>query len=63
MIYRYLLTQLVGPQCKYEFCWGCLADYNEIRSRDNREHGAECPYYSENLPNPPEGVDDEEIYD
>ena len=33
-------------QCKYEFCWLCLADYDLIRKNDNRWHASHCPHYA-----------------
>ena len=31
--------------CKYEFCWLCLADYKKIRRLGNLQHKSTCKYY------------------
>lgn len=33
-------------QCRYEFCWSCLADYNAIRKHGNHYHDASCKHYA-----------------
>lgn len=33
-------------QCRYEFCWICLADYALIRKKGNSGHGKDCKYNS-----------------
>ena len=53
-----LLTALTG-HCGHQYCWGCLADYAVILREDNTQHRTNCPYRSENLPDPPEGLVDE----
>ncbi|CAB4464665.1 hypothetical protein RhiirA5_452829 [Rhizophagus irregularis] len=32
--------------CKYEFCWLCFADYNEIRRNGNKSHRRTCKLYA-----------------
>ncbi|CAB4412421.1 unnamed protein product [Rhizophagus irregularis] len=32
--------------CKYEFCWLCFADYNDIRKHGNTSHKTTCKYYA-----------------
>ncbi|RIB26317.1 hypothetical protein C2G38_286493 [Gigaspora rosea] len=34
------------PGCGYEFCWICMVDFNEIRSKGNRVHKVNCKYYA-----------------
>ncbi|CAD6585494.1 MAG: hypothetical protein ASARMPRED_002181 [Alectoria sarmentosa] len=41
------------PQCRYQYCWACLADYAEIRRNGNYEHEDNCRYHSNNLPGAP----------
>eukprot|EP00004_Rigifila_ramosa_P006804 TRINITY_DN17728_c0_g1_i1.p2 TRINITY_DN17728_c0_g1~~TRINITY_DN17728_c0_g1_i1.p2 ORF type:complete len:259 (-),score=43.42 TRINITY_DN17728_c0_g1_i1:72-848(-) len=36
--------------CKYEFCWLCLADYAAIRKDGNHRHRPTCRYYAEHTP-------------
>lgn len=50
---------LAGPQCQHQYCWGCLADYEDILREDNGRHGNDCPYRPENLPAAPAGLQDE----
>jgi len=33
-------------RCGYEFCFLCLADYNEIRKHGNHKHRISCRYYA-----------------
>ena len=33
-------------QCRYEFCWSCLADYNLIRKDGNHRHDTQCKHYA-----------------
>ena len=54
-----LLTPVTGPFCGHQYCWGCLADYAAILREDKTRHRTDCPYRSENLPNPPEGLVEE----
>ena len=35
--------------CGYEFCWICLADYDQIRKKDNSFHDRKCKFHSDNL--------------
>ena len=44
---------LSGPQCRYQYCWVCLADYAEIRRLGNTAHRNNCRYHSRNLPTVP----------
>ncbi|CAI2179038.1 92_t:CDS:2 [Funneliformis geosporum] len=32
--------------CKYEFCWLCSADFNEIRANGNTSHKSTCQLYA-----------------
>jgi E3 ubiquitin-protein ligase RNF14 len=32
--------------CRYEFCWSCLADYNNIRKDGNHRHVSSCKHYA-----------------
>ena len=32
--------------CSWEFCWLCLAPYEPIRKKGNREHKSSCKYYA-----------------
>ena len=34
-------------RCGYEFCWACLADFNEIRRDGNHRHKLACKHYAE----------------
>ncbi|KAK5009610.1 hypothetical protein LTR28_000208 [Elasticomyces elasticus] len=36
-------------KCAHQFCWQCLAPYNEIRRLGNEAHTSECPYHTRNL--------------
>jgi hypothetical protein len=36
-------------KCKYEFCWLCSADYNNIREDGNHRHEPTCEYYATDL--------------
>ena len=40
----------LGPRCKHQYCWICLADYREIHLRGNTAHQEDCRYHSNNLP-------------
>ena len=33
-------------QCHYEFCWACLADFNQIRADGNHRHDSNCKHYA-----------------
>ncbi|CAF1342345.1 unnamed protein product [Rotaria sordida] len=33
-------------KCQYEFCWSCLADYNQIRREGNHRHHPNCKHYA-----------------
>ena len=39
----------LGPRCKYEYCWLCLANYGEIINLGNEAHEKTCRYHSSNL--------------
>lgn len=32
--------------CRYEFCWVCMVDYNRIRQNGNTQHARHCTHYS-----------------
>ncbi len=32
--------------CQHEFCWSCLADYNEIRKHGDHKHESTCKHYA-----------------
>ncbi|KAF2132131.1 hypothetical protein P153DRAFT_284705 [Dothidotthia symphoricarpi CBS 119687] len=36
-------------KCRYEFCWICLCDYNEVRSKGNAAHTDDCKYHTTRL--------------
>ncbi|KAI1118013.1 hypothetical protein F5Y14DRAFT_400847 [Nemania sp. NC0429] len=36
-------------QCRYEFCWLCLADWGPIRNKGNDFHNSNCKYHSSKL--------------
>ena len=42
-----------GPQCAHEYCWVCLADFNQIRLQGNGSHDINCQYHSNNIPGAP----------
>lgn len=33
-------------KCGYEFCWSCLADFNQIRKDGNHRHDPNCKHYA-----------------
>ena len=33
-------------QCRHEFCWSCLANYNSIRRDGNHRHESGCKHYA-----------------
>ncbi|UJR14475.1 hypothetical protein I4U23_001472 [Adineta vaga] len=33
-------------KCQYEFCWSCLADYEQIRQHGNHQHHPNCKHYA-----------------
>lgn len=45
-----------GIKCKFEFCWACLANYDDIRLYGNSKHTTACEYHTDNLPSLPPGV-------
>ena len=40
---------LIGTQCRYEFCWECMADWRPIRQYGNDNHVGSCKYHTRNL--------------
>ena len=40
----------LGPRCKVQYCWLCLADYREIHRIGNEAHQQGCRYHSNRLP-------------
>ena len=48
------VTLPLGPRCKAQYCWLCLADYREIRRIGNTAHQEGCRYHSDRLPNTPD---------
>ncbi|CAG8580434.1 3530_t:CDS:2 [Racocetra persica] len=43
------ILSVMGPTknvSSYEFCWLCLADYNEIRKHGNKKHKPTCSLYA-----------------
>jgi hypothetical protein len=45
-----------GIKCKFEFCWACLANYDDIRLYGNSKHTKACEYHTDNLPSLPPGI-------
>jgi hypothetical protein len=45
-----------GIKCKSEFCWACLANYDDIRLYGNSKHTKACEYHTDNLPSLPPGI-------
>ncbi|KAL4886654.1 hypothetical protein BJY04DRAFT_76106 [Aspergillus karnatakaensis] len=37
-------------KCRFEFCWECMNDYNEIRRYGNSMHKPSCKFHTDNLP-------------
>jgi E3 ubiquitin-protein ligase RNF14 len=33
-------------KCQYEFCWSCLANYDQIRREGNHRHNPNCKHYA-----------------
>jgi hypothetical protein len=33
-------------KCQYEFCWSCLANYDQIRREGNHRHHPNCKHYT-----------------
>jgi hypothetical protein len=40
---------MTGTQCRHEFCFECLADYQKIRRKGNSAHKKSCKYHSSHL--------------
>ena len=49
------------PRCKYQYCWMCFANYDDIRSKGNTGHTEACRYHSNNLPRRPRATLEEVI--
>jgi len=48
-----LLLILPGHNCKFAFCWICLAPWVPIITTGNTFHATTCKWHSNNLPNAP----------
>lgn len=38
-------NHMICARCRYELCWLCDADYENIRQEGNHKHSASCPHY------------------
>jgi hypothetical protein len=37
---------MICIKCQYEFCWSCLADFDQIRKEGNHLHDSNCKHYA-----------------
>ena len=43
------LLTFVGSKCRFEFCWICLCNYNNVRRVGNSAHTTACKYHTGRL--------------
>lgn len=44
-----VLTLIQGSRCRHQYCWDCLASWDDIRRHGNDAHVSTCPWHSQNL--------------
>jgi len=49
--------------CGHEFCWRCLAPYDEILRYGNHKHQVTCQYYAIYDPDMDDLLDDDDEFD
>jgi len=43
------LLTFIGSKCRFEFCWICLCNYNNVRRVGNSAHTTTCKYHTGRL--------------